>query len=70
MNITCKHDWELEPRNNRRELWEVCQICGAERQLRIVHIEPLKDSSKNTKKKKMGTSTISRRVDELFEDTD
>ena len=33
-----KHVWKWEPRNNRRELWKVCD-CGAEQELRIVSVE-------------------------------
>ena len=66
MDKPCKHDWHWQPRNNHTELWNVCQLCGAERQLKIVSVEPLKHSSKlHEKKKRMGTSTINRRFDEI-----
>jgi hypothetical protein len=63
-----KHSWTYEARAERTELWKVCQLCGAEKQLKVVSVEPLKHSSKH-RKKRMGSSTLRRRIDKLFEDT-
>lgn len=69
MKKKCKHEWNLEGRKNGKEAWSVCSKCGFEKQVHIVSIEPLKGGSgTETRRKRMSTSEIDRRFDEIEKD--
>ncbi len=53
-----KHVWQWQKRNNGKELWDVCTICGKEKELKIISIEPLKGGSGiSTKRERRGSSS-------------